>query len=158
MDAQDEGSSFATHASTLAAVGPSSTDPVGVGGGGDHARLLSTSLAYATTYDQRTSSGYVFTTRENECMWMSAQITTSYPGDLRYKPWIQVRATEDYAHYGWYGPTIGYANLQCRDTQHQAAPFTMHIAEHLAVWAQWLNNWVGATTAPSFRTRATPTS
>lgn len=82
---------------------------------------------------------------------MSAQITTSQPGDWAYKPWIMVRATEDYAHYGFYGPTLGFQNIQCADTSYEAAPFTMHIAEHLAVWAYWLNNWVWCNNGPEIQ-------
>ena len=101
-----------------------------------------------TVYEQQNASGHLFTTREAECMWMHVHISHSPPGQTSYKPYIYTRGTMDYAHRGWYGPAVGWQDKQCGDTGYKAPPFTMHIAEHLAVWAYWLNNWVWCNNGP----------
>lgn len=96
-----------------------------------------------TIYEQQNASGHMLTTRNAECMWGHIHIAKPQPGTNAYRPYISFRATMDYAMRSW-APSLGWYDKQCFETGHRAAPWTMHIAEHLAVWAQWINNNQGA--------------
>lgn len=72
--------------------------------------------------------------------------------EMRYRPFISTRGTMDYAHRGWWGNTLGWQDIQCADTHYNAPPGGITIAQHMGVWAWWMNNgnggWVWCSNGP----------
>lgn len=91
-------------------------------------------------HHSKDTSGHVVKSEFQECMWMHAHISkpSNNVNEFRFRPYIASRATMDHGVKAFTGQTI-----QCWQKDYEAPGGAITLAEHLGVWAWWMNNRQG---------------